>query len=553
MKNNFLHPTKSLVIIILLSILLVGISFNLWTTKAVIVSFNADATKDLTYQVFYTTKPKLDFNEVNSVKYKVEAGKKHVKIVIFTHKIARFRLDFGSTPEKLIISDLVLNGRQKLKFDDFNKFNFLNIDNKQIEPNKLTINTNHRDPYIVYRDKLLLTAQILVDWHRFIILATFYFFVSWKLVKYLVRFKVEKNHSRIDIVFLSVFFVLLFIPMGYISDAQKSEQENRTLAIKPSLSRLYENAYNYGSKFEQWYNDRFFGRNVLLDVHGDFMSYLKTHGNDRVLVGKNGWLFYKVDNSIRNFQNLDLLSDDELQKVVKYLSDINNWAKANNKDFYYIICPDKNKVYGEYIRYINKLNSDSQSRANQLINYLRKYTDVKVVYPYKALHDAKKQGLLYWKNDTHWNKFGAYIGYVELMAEITKNRDVHIVKYNGFNSSKHLKGDLTNMTKKRKEDKTSYMDPSVLNNAKCDKDTNQREDVTCINQKLTTNLYIYRDSFATSLSPYLNNTFGNVKYFWRYNITKEDLVNIKNNADIIVLEQVERYIPRLANFTFPKD
>lgn len=529
------------------------LSFNLWATKVFIVSFNAVATKDLTYQVFYTTTPEQAFNEPNSIRYNVKAGKVRVKIVVPTNNIVRFRLDFGSNPEKLVISDLVLNGSQKLKFDDFNKFNFLNIDNKQIEPNKLTINTNHRDPYIVYRDKLSLTAATIVDWHRFIILATLYFFISWKLVKYLAKFKVEKNYSRIDIVFLSVFFMLLFIPMSYISDAQKSEQENRNLAIKPSLSRLYENAYNYGSKFEQWYNDRFFGRDILLDAYSYFMSYLKTRGNDRVLIGKDGWLFYKGNNSLRNFQNLDLFTEDELQKAVKYLSDINNWAKVNGKDFYYMICPDKNKVYGEYISYINKLNLDEKSRANQLISYLRKHTDVKVVYPYKALHDAKKQGLLYWKNDTHWNKFGAYIGYIELMSEIIKDNNVHIVEYNGFNSSKRFKGDLTNMMKNHKEDKTSYVEPIILNNTKCDKDTNQRNDVLCINQKLTTNLYIYRDSFATNLSPYLNNTFGNVKYFWRYNITKEDLINIKNNADIIVLEQVERFIPQLSNLTFPKD
>ena len=69
-----------------------------------------------------------------------------------------------------------------------------------------------------------------VDFYAFVIIATAYFLVTYKLLKYLSRFKIEQHHSRIDIVFLVSFFILLFVPMLHISDAEKSEQENRMLA-----------------------------------------------------------------------------------------------------------------------------------------------------------------------------------------------------------------------------------------------------------------------------------------------------------------------------------
>ena len=62
-----------------------------------------------------------------------------------------------------------------------------------------------------------------------------------------------------------------------------------------------------------------------------------------------------------------------------------------------------------------------------------------------------------------------------------------------------------------------------------------------------------RDSFTTSLLPYLNSTFKNNYFHWRYNITKEDLNFIKKNADIVILENVERLTPRIFEQEFPKD
>ena len=215
------------------------LSFGLWGKKGMTVSFDAEAVKDLQYQVFYTTEEKGKFNEKQSVRKIVKKGKSKIEIVLPIDEIVKFRLDLGISPEKIVISNLILNGKEKVEFKDFNKFHFRNFDKKELSENKLVANISHRDPCIIYKENLFLKKGTIIDWHLFIILATFYFFITYKVVKYLARFKVEKNYSRIDIVFLSMFFTLLFVPMLKISDAEKSVQENRMLAKKPQLKDVY--------------------------------------------------------------------------------------------------------------------------------------------------------------------------------------------------------------------------------------------------------------------------------------------------------------------------
>ena len=48
---------------------------------------------------------------------------------------------------------------------------------------------------------------------------------------------------------------------------------------------------NYSANFDKWFNDRFFGRDVFLRLNSYVFDYLRTHGNNRVLIGKDGWLY----------------------------------------------------------------------------------------------------------------------------------------------------------------------------------------------------------------------------------------------------------------------
>ena len=64
-----------------------------------------------------------------------------------------------------------------------------------------------------------------------------------------------------------------------------------------------------------------------------------------------------------------------------------------------------------------------------------------------------------------------------------------------------------------------------------------------------------RDSFGGSLILYLSDIFNeiNTEDFMSYQFSSENLKFIKDNADIVILENVERYVPVILNKKIPQN
>jgi hypothetical protein len=59
-----------------------------------------------------------------------------------------------------------------------------------------------------------------------------------------------------------------------------------------------------------------------------------------------------------------------------------------------------------------------ESRLDQLLAYLREHDGVEIVDVRGALLAAKSQYRTYHKTDTHWNDFGAFVGYRQLLEKL---------------------------------------------------------------------------------------------------------------------------------------
>lgn len=358
-------------------------------------------------------------------------------------------------------------------------------------------------------------------------------------------------HSRfIDTVFLVIMSVLLLIPGIRINHDEKSVQENRLLAARPTLVTPDKHINNkFGVEYDKWFSDRFFGRDILIKLYG---LQNGAEGNLDTLAEKDNWLFLKSSGSMRNFANLDRFTEQDLASIAVYINDIDEWCKKHNKQFVFIIAPDKNKIYGEHITKVVKVNPDSESRSVQLVEYLKKHTRATVLYPRDELIAHKPDGLLYWKNDTHWNDYGGYIGYTEIMNALK----IKPIKITSFRKETNPRGDLSNMATNIPDDNTNiYLVPEIPSTqeiGKCNFDS--RDDTHCENKnyKVNKSVFTLRDSFSTKLGLYYVNTFQSVDSRWRYDIRKTDMDDIKK-ADIIILEAVERNITALPRQPFPKD
>ena len=526
--------------------------------KPIKLVFYADGSQETEFKIYYTTNKTEQYSENLFVQKTVNLNKtRRVAVTIPARKIYGLRIDFPQSLSAITISNMTLRGRKTYNLSQhFSSLTYNDINKHQIQDGKLFLDFERLpDAFIAFDNRMKVKASNKIDIHLFIIAITLSFLFFYKLVNYLAKFKIIENNSRIDIVFICSFFILLFIPMSKINYAEISEQENRTLQ---KYIPLFHNGIlnsQFGTNFEKWYNDRFRGRSLLIDFYNKIFCFVNNKmENEKAFKGKDNWLFYKPENGIKNFQNAILFSDTELKNIAKFLNDFQNWCAQNHKKFYFVIAPDKNKIYGEYFYDIAKIRPDTESKTRQLLAYLEKNSDVTTIYPYAILHENKDKGLLYWKNNTHWNELGAYYGYWDIIQHI-RNDFPQIPEANiiGFTQEKHLKGDLTKMfsPSQQYEEHTLYKKPIIESNEKC-MANDSGKDISCKNDTGRLNLVMFRDSFTTSMIPYLAQSFKNARFLWHYKLSKQDL-DIMKYADVIILEIVERGTYIMSQIKFPEN
>ena len=274
---------------------------------------------------------------------------------------------------------------------------------------------------------LILTAGAMFGtyklWHHasvliFISLLILSFLLAYKITDYIADFKTLKQQSRIEIVFLVVFFILLFIPMSYINPAEKAKGENRYLAKWPSLmtekGRLN---YNIGKNVNEWFSDRFLGRRELIPIKT--LLYCSLNKTCETKTGK----LYKQYNIVTDSAYFGITSKSQYKDSDKFiyaenLQKFSDYCDKNNIKLYVLIVPRRSEFFDYKLFDTNVIESD---KAEDVIEYIRENTNVKLVFPKSAMLEANKQTPVFYKTDHHWTKKGSYIGYYELMKEIKKD------------------------------------------------------------------------------------------------------------------------------------
>ncbi len=545
---------KRTVISIVITIICVILTNKFWfNIKPLQISLNAKGSGITKFEFFLNKK---DNNDFKKAKYGVvETNIDNAENIEFfinrIHKTKKIKITITSPNQKKITLSKISLRYNKYKLDNLDAFLAENATLK-LDGNKLVIYPKAESFSIIYNKPVNIKPATEIDIKILIVIAVLTFLLSYKLTSYLADFKILNNASRLDIIFLLIFFVLLFIPMSNIdTKTEKSPKENRQLSVYKTFIKDNDINFNYGEDFNNWFSDRFYLRDKTTELHNILKRTINRNYKDNfALIGKENWLFLVSGNSERNYLNLDKFSEKDLKKAVDYIVSIDNYCKKHNKKFIFLICPDKNKIYGEYYPdYYIKNIPDSESRANQLISELNK-RGVKTIYPYNVLKANKTSDqtkLLYWKNDTHWSTYGAYTAYNE---SISKALNIEPVKIKIQTLEKH-KGDISNRLPINYKDDTEYLTPKIMSsNAKCKQITNmkhnklkKRGDIICVSKNQnSTSIVFYRDSFATNLIPFISENYSSSEFYWTNKVNSKEI----DKFNIIVFETVERLLPKLA-------
>lgn len=376
---------------------------------------------------------------------------------------------------------------------------------------------------------------------------------------------------RADLLTVAVFLLIVGVPplMLFRSgvDELVRETERRQAAALPTLAfregRLFprtQSLEQFPRKFEAWFNDHLgFRRSWISLFNLAKMSGLTSSdvaqlsvGNSTgssVLVGRDGWLFYTGEHIIDDYRCTDPLTVAELDRWRRVLQERQRWLADRGIHYVVFVAPNKHTIYDEYLpRAVNRVGT--QSRLDQLIETLDS-SGVEFVDIRPGLLEGKATHRTYHKTDTHWNDFGAYLGYRQVMNTVARwlpqaaphplaGFDISIVETEGD----YLATLLYSPTAFREERvKLTPKSPRTAQFDVIDAAEGLPGSIVSINPQAPLGTAVFLgDSFGVAFAHYFSEHFRRVHYVGDYEFVPE-LIE-REQPVLVVQEYVERRLMR---------
>lgn len=218
-----------------------------------------------------------------------------------------------------------------------------------------------------------------------------------------------KKIKTIKLIFIVICIISIMLPIVFTNyhGGQSNNLDNRFLAFGPLAY------FNIGKKIDitKWINDNIGFRTTMLGLKGYIeYNFLHKSPTSKVMLGKDGFMFYTLDDNIEIAKNNYKFTKREKDESIKNLLLTRDILNNLNKTFIFTIAPSKVSIYPEY------LNNGNYHKTITPIDYMDEKLKNEIYYINlkEPLYYAKKnmQGeFLYFKTDTHWNQLGAYVAY----------------------------------------------------------------------------------------------------------------------------------------------
>lgn len=305
-------------------------------------------------------------------------------------------------------------------------------------------------------------------------------------------------------------------------------------------------------------NEGFYGRSRLISWVAKYRVGVGDRVFEKAIIAKDGWLFYTGEKNINNYQNSIPYSDEELARIQIYLDLATAKYAEEGITLLLVVPPAKHSIYPEFMPdEIPVLGA--MSRLDQLVAYLSAHGSARLLDLRPALLEAKHDQQVYYATDTHWNMYGAYIGYREIIDQLGQKNPGLIP---------HSLDDFTiSVTKPAHLDIARLIGASALREEEIDLTPKYKTTVAFREVKLgdrkimfsssgndeLPKAVVYYDSFFFSVIPLLGEHFDQAFYVQNYigggiwNLVWVD----EMKPDIVIVEFSERYIQDIAQLLKP--
>lgn len=527
------------------------------------ISIKCKAVQNDNFQLFYRPVNDSTDRESNSMRREIK-GSGAFQLITFslpdTLKIKNLRLDLGDRYKvKSIDLEYILLSYNNSHLQVFNSASDLgyftsNAFIKQVDHEHFTyLDIPEFDPFLYSKDLSSDYLQVLNSKKTIPYPFLISFIVLLSLYAYALLYLKQSSFMTKFYGFASCFFMLLLL-LPFLNDSfawyKDESQEKRTLAKRPQLDS--GNVLDYPKNFEKYYNDNFSFKNLLVKLGGKikYHCFHSSAVSDKLSVGKDGWLF--LNGSFywitKDLNRENLYTPTELKATVDEWERRVTFMAKDSIHFYKAMWPDKHYIYPEFLPYnMTVIRKDTLSRCDQAITYLNSIkSDFKIIDVRPALSLAKRGRQIYQKYDSHWNAYGAFVAYTELLNRLSiAYPSLKPLPESAFEIKweEQAGGDLAEMIGINVSERKPVFIPKAtkvsVNKMPCDGYPAQT--LIYQNTGAATNLtaLIFRDSFTNDMLQFLNLHFAKVVLIWNSPYSDE-LVN-KVHPNLVIEGYASRY------------
>jgi hypothetical protein len=352
-------------------------------------------------------------------------------------------------------------------------------------------------------------------------------------------------------VLIVLFAILLWLPtvdtFCHI-DWSLPRSENRALATFPKLQPGWHGLQAYVAGLEAYFNDHFGCSKCLVQWNNKLRWFVFQDKNTRhVLFGNDGWLFATESQMIDHYSGQLQFTPEQLYDWKLLLEKRRDWLARRGIAYVFVVAPDKHTIYPEELpSWVKKVRPDT--KLDQFFAYMRTNSTMPVLDFREVVRDAKPINPTYLKTDTHWNYFGGFIAYQELirfLAHQLPALKLEPMPLSSFTLTNRLTpaGDLAKILGLSLVESNAYV---LIPNPELPKFTinapppeHYKDPAFLNNSQAKGRLILFHDSFAGAWTPFLGYHFNQITYLWQYSL--DSVLIERDKPDIVVSEMVERF------------
>ena len=261
------------------------------------------------------------------------------------------------------------------------------------------------------------------------------------------------------------------------------------------------------------------------------------------LKGRDSYLFHRDHDVLEQLAGDVTFRARQIDVWIRALKSRQAWCAANDSVMRVLLIPEKHVVYADKLPFL--VAPTDRRPALQVLAAARSDATLagKLLYPLETLRAARAQRQTYFKTDTHWNSYGAFVAYRALVDSLAPEIRLERVEEKDLVwTQRPYVGDIGVRFAEERGETAETAEPTatyklVFHNHNFGRGAvhvyeNERRDLpTCV---------LFRDSFSNFLVPYLMRGFSRLVAVSSLTC-QYDLLN-QERPDVVLFVTIERFL-----------